>query len=173
MQDAQGLAVVEPLPPAARISLRARPEGRAGLGAALGLDLPGRVGDRAAGAGREALCLGPGEWCVTGAGADLGAMRAALSDRYAEIPHAAADISDRELSYRIAGPGMPALLAMGCPRDLSRIAPGRGARTIFHGASVVLWRDGEEELRLDIWRSFAPHVLALIETGLAELRAGL
>ncbi len=170
---AADLPVIEELPPGARFSLRARPAARAGLAAALGFDLPGRIGDRAREGAREVLCLGPDEWMITAGEDEAAAIPAAFAERYAAIPHALADISDREVSLAIRGPGTLALLAMGCPRDVARIAPGRGARTIFHGATVVLWRDAEDAVRIDVWRSFMPHLRALLETGLAELRAGL
>ncbi len=163
--------MVEDLPPRHRLSLRVREGGRGAVGAALGLDLPERVGERARGGGREALCLGPDEWLIEAEEADAAALARALGG--VDVSHAAVDISDREVGFRVSGPGTLALLAMGCPRDVARIAPGRGARTIFHGASVVIRREAEEEVRIDIWRSVAPHVRALMETGLKELRAGL
>ena len=54
---------------------------------------------------------------------------------------------------------------------MRRIAPGTGCRTVFDEAQVILWRDGPEAFRLDVWRSFLPHVVALLETGMRELRA--
>lgn len=168
-----GVPSVEDLPPAARFSLRAREASREALGAALGLALPTRIGERAEGAGREAVCLGPDEWLIVAPEAEGPAIAEALAATYESAPHAAANISDREVGFRVSGPGTLSLLAMGCPRDLAALAVGRAVRTVFDGASVVLWRDGEEEFRLDIWRSFAPHGRALLETGRAELAAGL
>ncbi|WP_102108662.1 sarcosine oxidase subunit gamma [Oceaniglobus roseus] len=169
----EDLPAIEVLPPAARFSLRARPAQAEVLGRALGLTLPGRVGERTGEAGREAMCLGPDEWVILAPEEDGAAIVQALADAYGEAPHALADISDREIRFRVSGKGTLDLMAMGCPRDVSAIAPGRGARTVFDGATVVLWRDGEEDVRLDVWRSFAPHVRDLLETGRAELAAGL
>jgi sarcosine oxidase, subunit gamma len=167
------IPTIEELPPVARFSLRARATARDSLGAALGLTLPTRIGDRARSGGREVVCLGPDEWLIVGPEADGPSIAEAAAAAYAATPHALANISDREVSVRISGPGTLSLLAMGCPRDLSKLASGRAVRTVFDGATVVLWRDGEEDFRLDAWRSFAPHCRALLETGLSELRAGL
>ena len=164
---------VDELAPGARFSLRTRPAQRVAVSEALGLDLPVRVGRRVAGRGREALCLGPDEWVVTAPKADADALAAALARVRAEAPHALVDISDRELSYAVAGPEAATLVSIGCPRDLDRIPPGEGRRTVFDGVTVVLWRDGPDSFRLDVWRSFAPHVLALLETGRAEIALGL
>ena len=72
----------------------------------------------------------------------------------------------------VEGPAAAELLTIGCPRDIDRIAPGRGCRTVMDGVTVLLWRDAPERFRLDIWRSFAPHVIALLRTGCVELAAG-
>jgi sarcosine oxidase subunit gamma len=53
------------------------------------------------------------------------------------------------------------------------LKPGRAVRTVFDGVQVVLWRDAPDAFRLDVWRSFMPHVRALLETGRRELATGL
>lgn len=175
---AAGAAAVEirDVAPSARVSLRAR-DGAA-LSGALGLDLPARVGDQAEGgqgakAGRTALCLGPDEWLLTAPEAGLEALLSDLSGAYGAAPHAAVDISDREVTFAVEGPRAAELLSIGCPRDLARLEPGRAVRTVFDGVQVVLWRDGPSAFRLDVWRSFASHARELLETGRRELAAGL
>lgn len=170
---AGGHPTVETLPPVTRFSLRAREAHVETLGQALALDLPRQIGQRAGSGDREALCLGPDEWLLTAPEGEAAAIAAAADKIYQNAPHALADISDRELRFRLSGPGAADIVAMGCPRDLRGIAPGQAVRTIFHGATVILWRDGEDDFRLDVWRSFAPHVRSLIATGIDELRAGL
>jgi sarcosine oxidase subunit gamma len=167
---------LEALGPRARVSLRTRGAHRAALGAALGLDLPSAIGRRAGADGheadgREAACLGPDEWLLLGPdGAGPGLVARAGA---AGVPHAAVDVTDREVTWRVAGPGAADLLAMGVARDLRGIRPGRAHRTLFGDVTVILWRDGEEAWRIDAWRSFAPHLAALLEAGRAELEAGL
>ncbi|PZX14487.1 sarcosine oxidase subunit gamma [Palleronia aestuarii] len=166
-------ARVEPLPPEARFSLRARAHHLDRISEALWVGVPRRIGDIAENDARRAVCLGPDEWLLT-LPEDQGAgLKARMAEIRHDAPHALADISDRELCYRISGPGAAQIVAMGCPRDLRALVTGRAVRTVFDGASVILWREAEDSFRLDIWRSFAPHALALVETGIEELRAGL
>ncbi|EKE44853.1 putative sarcosine oxidase subunit gamma [Oceaniovalibus guishaninsula JLT2003] len=172
-RDLHGATVtIEEIPPVARFSLRVRDKDRAAAGAALGVDLPDRVGDRAASGDRTLVCLGPDEWLVTapeqardGIVRDMAAIRDGA-------PHSLTDISDREITFRVAGPAALTLMTIGCPRDLRRLEPGRAVRTVFDTAQIVLWRDGPDSFRLDVWRSFAPHVRSLLEIGRKEIAAG-
>ena len=138
-----------------------------------GLDLPARVGARASAAGRSALCLGPDEWVLHAPEAEAAAIRDAFAAIAAEASHSLVDISDREIALGLEGPAVLDLLACGCPRDLARLPVGAGTRTVFDSAQVVLTREAEDRFRLEVWRSFAPHVRALLTTATAELAAGL
>lgn len=152
-------------PPATRISLRlANP-------AAAGVALPGRIGARAALGPGVALCLGPDEWVIEAPDADRGAVLALLDGVAA--PHSAVDVSDREITLRLEGPTVLDLLATGCPRDLGRMPLGEGARTLFDTVQVVLTRETVDRFDLTVWRSFAPHVRALLNIARRELAAGL
>lgn len=148
---AAGVTITE-LPTATRISLRtAEPVG-----------LPTRIGARSG----AALCLGPDEWLLEGDGA--AEALAALAP-----PFSAVDVSDREITYALDGPAVLDLLATGCPRDLAAMPVGTGARTVFDSVQVVLVRDAADRFRLTVWRSFAPHVRALLALAERELAAGL
>ncbi len=149
---AAGVTITE-LPPSTRIALRIDPTGTA---------LPTRVGTIEG----SALCLGPDEWLLEGDGA------AALVAGLAE-PYSAVEVSDREITYALEGPAVLDLLATGCPRNLANMPVGTGARTIFDSAQVVLVREAEDRFRLTVWRSFAPHVRALLDIAARELAAGL
>ncbi|BCH35739.1 sarcosine oxidase subunit gamma [Mesorhizobium sp. L-8-10] len=157
--------------PVGRFSLRACQADLPALSKAIGVDLPRRIGSRASGGTTEALCLGPDEWQLLTAEADAGRLAGACADIYAQVPHSLTDISDREISVRIEGPKAAEMLTLGCPRDIDRLPDGEGRRTLMDGATVILWRDGANSFRLDMWRSFAPHVIALLVTGCAELAA--
>ncbi|MHA6324237.1 sarcosine oxidase subunit gamma [Roseivivax sp. CAU 1753] len=164
-----GAARVDLIAPVGRFSLRARADAIAALSAALGFDLPARIGTRTASEGTEALCLGPDEWLILAA-EDAGAgIVAAFAAVYADTPHALTEITDREVTFRLGGPQAAELLTLGMPRDVDSIATGAARRTLFDGATVVLWRDGEQDFRMDVWRSFAPHVASLLVTGCTEL----
>lgn len=158
------------LPLAARFSLRLRRDRRAGAAAALGLDLPDRIGRTAAQGGRRALCLGPDEWQIDAPGEEAAAIRAALP---AGLPHALVEVTDREVTFLLEGPGARDLLAIGVARDLSRLEVGRGARTVFDGVQAVLVREDDERWTLSVWRSFAPHVEDLLHRGALEIALGL
>ena len=164
-------ATVTLLKPAARLSLRARPGDLSRIGAALGLDLPKEIGRRSAAGGTDALCLGPDEWLIQAPESETGSIAQACADIYAEAPHSLTEITDREVTLRIEGPKAAELLTLGCPRDIGRIPVGEARRTIFDGATVVLWRDTEQSFRMDIWRSFAPHVTSLLKTATTEIAA--
>lgn len=163
--------LVEELSPALRLSLRVKPAHRPALSQALGLELPTRVGARARAGATEALCLGPDEWLLTAPeGTDLAAPARAV---YAAAPHSLVDISDREVTLRLSGPAVLDLLATCCPRNVAAMAPATAARTLFDSATVILWRDGPTDFRMDVWRSFLPHVRALLAQAQQELGAGL
>lgn len=162
-------ATVAVLPDTGRLSLRARKPALPALGAALGLTLPERIGQRAAGAGLEALCLGPDEWVLLAAPDKVADLLGACAR--VELPHSLVDISGREVTFRITGPRAAELLSIGCPRDIATIAEGAGRRTVFDGVTVVLWRDGENSFRMDVWNSFAPHLRTLLDIGARELAA--
>lgn len=153
-----------------RLSLRAR-DGIAALGHALGLILPDRIGRRAAAGTVEAIRLGPDEWTILAPAGAVAGLSAACAAIYGEHPHSLVDISGREVTLLIEGPRAAELLTLGCPRDIATIAAGEGRRTVFDGASVVLWRDGDDRFRMDVWNSFADHVAHLLATGCKELAA--
>lgn len=158
------------LPGEGRLSLRAR-AGIAALGKALGLELPERIGQRAAANGVEAIRLGPDEWTILAPAGAVAGLAAACGAVYGRHPHSLVDISGREVTLSIEGPKAAELMSLGCPRDIAAIPAGEGRRTLFDGASVVLWRDGDDRFRMDVWNSFADHVADLLRIGCKELAA--
>jgi sarcosine oxidase, subunit gamma len=164
---------VRDLPPQLRIALRVGPSHRAAIGEAIGLALPEKIGARSAERGRSALCLGPDEWLVASAPEDAADLDAALTECARRFPLSAVDVSDRELTLALEGPAVLDLLATGCPRDLARMPVGSGTRTVFDTAPIVLTREAENVFHLTVWRSFAPHVRALLDVATRELATGL
>lgn len=160
---AAGVTIAEAAP-RARFSMRLRDT--AAAGAALGLTLPERLGVIVPHGVARLLCLGPDEWLWDGPEGSRPTLPEGL-------PHALVDISDREVTFRIAGPRATELLSIGIARNLARLAPGTGCRTAFDSAQAVLVREGEETFTLSVWRSFAPHVGELLEIGQRELACGL
>lgn len=156
--------------PCARLSLRARGD-LAPLNAALGLTLPGKVGQRASAGQVQVLCLGPDEWMLHAPDSLVDGLKAACDEVYGTLPHSLVEVSAREVTFILDGPRATDLLTLGMPRDPESIAVGEGRRTNFDGVTVLLWRDGETLYRMDVWNSFAPHLLHLLETGVRELAA--
>lgn len=153
-----------------RISLRARGK-LAPIDKALGVKLPTKIGTRANKGDVEALCLGPDEWLILCPNDDVSALKAASEAIYEKLPHSFTDISAREITLSITGPQAAELLTIGCPRDIASIGVGEARRTVFDNASVVLWCDGPDQYRMDLWNSFAPYSADLLVTGAKELAA--
>jgi sarcosine oxidase subunit gamma len=166
-------AKVSVLPAQGRLSLRARGGIVAPLGIAFGLALPERIGRRATAGAVEAIRLGPDEWTILATVEDVARLTAACVALAAAHPHSLVDISGREVTLLVEGPKAAELLTLGCPRDIATIAPGEGRRTLFDGATVVLWRDTADRFRIDVWNSFASHIAQLRESGCRELAAEL
>ena len=163
--------LIEELPWHPRFSLRVRPGNRAALASALSLDLPTAIGQRATAAGAEVFCLGPDEWTILVN--DAAPLVAASRNAYGQIPHSLVEISDREITLRISGAQALTALTTGCPRDIEAMPVGQGARTLYDSATVTLWRDDRQDFRMDVWRSFLPHVRAILDQVMVELRSGL
>lgn len=166
-----GPVVVSELPLEARFNLRVRATERKAIEPALGLALPERVGTAKRAKQRYALCLGPDEWQVDISAKDAEVLEANLAE--ATVPHSLTDITDREVTWRLSGPRAAELLSAGIARDLARITPQSGARTVFDGVQAVLFRETEHDWTLSVWRSFAPHARHLIDTVNEELASGL
>lgn len=159
---ASGVTITE-LPPTTRVALRLADPSVIGL--------PAAVGARSVQGERTALCLGPDEWLIEAPETE----RTALLGDLAQIPgpHSAVEVSDREITYILEGPAVLDLLATGAPRNLAAMPVGTGARTIFDTAQVILVREADDRFRLTVWRSFAPHVRALLALAEREFAVGL
>lgn len=168
--DAVSVAV---LPPVARFNLRIAPADLVVATKAFGLKLPGKIGEGVQKGDRAAYCIGPDEWLLHATEADQNAIAAQFDTARAKTPHSLTVISDREVMIGITGPAAIEVLSVACPLDLSRMAVGSAKRTVFDYAQVVLIRDGDDAFRLEVWRSFFPHVSGLLEIAVKELTVGL
>lgn len=165
-------ARVEQLPQVGRLSLRARGDLSA-LNGALGLTLPTKIGTRATAGDLIAGCLGPDEWVLSMPVEQVAAVSAALAGVYDALPHSVTDITAREVTFQITGPMAETLMTIGCPRDMASMGEGAVRRTLYDTATVVLWRDGADAFRMDVWNSFAGFVAQTLETGCRELAADM
>ncbi len=147
---------IEATPAASRTNLRATPAGAKSFGKSVSLDLPTKMHETAAKAGRHALKLGPDEWLLI----DTKNVSDSMVPRLANKNFSAVDISHRNCGFVISGAGAANTLNAACPRDLSLAAfpVGTCSRTLFGKAEVVLYRTAKETFRLECWRTFATYV---------------
>lgn len=157
------------LPPANRVSLRARQDAVASLSRALGLTLPQKPKTSASKSGRTVLWLGPDEWLVIDEqGGD------ALADcGKAKGLHSAVDVSHRNVAFAVSGQAAEATLAAGCPQDLSlqAFAVRACSRTVLGKSEILLYRVGEQDFRVECWRSFSDYVFGLLAQGARDAAA--
>lgn len=160
-----------------RISLRARTKESGGdlaaVGKAVGVELPTQIGGCAKAEGIEVACLGPDEWLLLVPLDQIERVEDALAALYPSLPHSMTEITGREVTFTIEGPQTPELMSIGCARDIASIKVGQARRTLFDGATVIVWRDSETSFRMDVWNSFAPFLATTLETGAKELAAEL
>lgn len=154
--------------PVVRYSLRARGDLSA-LNDALGMALSTEIGSCMQSEGLEVLCLGPDEWLILANAKRAGKLAAGFAQAAENQPLSLVDISAREITFEISGPNASDLMTIGCPRNIEAFPIGSARRTVFDGASVILWRDAPDRFRLDVWNSFAPYVAQTLATGCKEL----
>jgi len=153
-------ARVAVLPPAERISLRARAGSVLSLSKALGLTLPAKPKTSASKGGRTALWLGPDEWLVI----DETGKSPVGDCAKVKALHSAVDISHRNVALAVTGPGAEATLSAGCPQDLSLSAfpVGAASRTVLGKVEIVLLRTAPDAFRVECWRSFSDYVFEFL-----------
>jgi len=151
------------LAPGARYALRLGAADVAAAGAALGIDLAMAMNRAGSAGARHALRLGPDEWLVLDA-ADDGGVAGTLTEGLAGCVYGLVDIGHRQVAVGLESGDAAAMLNALCPLDLSLGAfpVGMATRTVFGKADIVLWRTGAEAFHIEIWRSFAPYVVALL-----------
>jgi sarcosine oxidase subunit gamma len=125
---------------------------------ALGFALPQTACRSATLGARHTLWFGPDEWLLLcppddRLGDELGAALVGL-------PHSLVEVSCRQIALIVSGPHAVDLLSAGCPLDLglSAFPIGMCTRTLFGKAEIVLWRTGEAQFHIEVWRSFAGYV---------------
>jgi sarcosine oxidase subunit gamma len=165
---------LRPAPAAVRLILR----GTAAVepaSAALGLAIPARPcsSTLSTDGSRAALWLGPDEWLLLLPGADADRAMADLSRALATTPHSLVEVSDRQVGLIVEGEQAATALNMFVPLDLAEAAfpLAMATRTLLEKAEIVLWRRGVTSFHVEVWRSFSPYVVTLLEAARQELRA--
>jgi sarcosine oxidase subunit gamma len=156
--------VVTLLAPAARFVLRGDAAVMRVAGAIIGA-MPSAVACRAV-SGQEwsALWQGPDEQLLLGPVKWQAGFEAALETALLELPHSLVDVSHRQVGIELAGPQAATLLNAACPLDLDLAAfpAGMVTRTVFAKAEITLWRKAPEHFHIEVWRSYADYLCALL-----------
>jgi sarcosine oxidase subunit gamma len=159
VHDAVAIMVV---PPLARAIVRGGAPAAAAVGAAFGVPLPASPCRAAVLGARAALWLGPDEWLLLAPEDD--AVMSALPAALADIAGSVVDIGHRQVALRIDGGQAATVLNGGCPLDLDADAfpVGMCTRTVFGKTEIVLWRRTGDGFHVEVARSFAAYVHALL-----------
>jgi sarcosine oxidase, subunit gamma len=154
------MAILEPLPAAARFVLRGGAAVRQAAEAAAGVGVPAEPCRAMTRGDRAALWLGPDEWLLLAAAAEGAALTSSLQRALASLAHSLVDVGHRQSACELTGPHAATLLAAGCPLDLDEAAfpTGMCTRTVLAKAEVVLWRKAPERFHLEVARSFVSYV---------------
>ena len=151
-------------PPAARFILRGPEAVRVACGMAFGAELPSRLGAAGEGDKRAALWLGPDEWLLIAENTDASTVSDILETVLEGTAHSLVDVSHRQIGLIASGAAAARVLNGGCPLDLGLEAfpAGAATRSLFDKTEIVLWRRAEALFHVEVWRSFAPSLAALL-----------
>ena len=146
-----------PLDACERISLRAENKALAGLGKAVGLSLPRKPSTSITKGEISALWIGPDEWFLT---APYGKQLEKKLNAVKTGLYSVVSIDHRNTAIIVSGVNAVNAINSGCPRDLSldAFSVGHCSRTLLGKAEIILWRTGEDEFRIECWRSFSDYV---------------
>lgn len=163
-------AAITPLAPMSRAVLRCREADIGRISEKLGITLPREACRSATDHTTSALWLGPDEWLILHADMKDGwvpDLSAKLEGELCSL----VDVSHRQVALSIDGPRAEEILASGCALDLALTAfpEGMCTRTMFAKAEIVLWRTGQSSFHLEVWRSFARYVEALLREAENEM----
>jgi len=170
LPSAEGVARVGEADTVGRLVLRVGPQGAQALGRVLGPALAGRMNSATPGDGCTALRLGPDEWLLL-AGTDSDPWLAArIADAAKGAAISLVDVSHRHAGIVLAGQACEAVLASGCPLglDIASFPVGRATRTVLAKAEIILWRRDADRFQLEVARSFAPYVVALLGVAIED-----
>lgn len=160
---------IAPIAPMSRAILRCREADMGRISKKLGIALPREACRSAAGGATSALWLGPDEWLILHMDMQedwVPGLAARLEGELCSL----VDITHRQVALSIDGPRAQEILASGCALDLAlaTFPEGMCTRTMFTRAEVVLWRTQRSRFHLEVWRSFAHYVEALLREAESE-----
>jgi sarcosine oxidase subunit gamma len=149
------------VPPLARAIVRGD------AAAAFGIPLPASPCRAVTLGARTALWLGPDEWLLLAPEDD------AVFSALPETPGAIVDVSHRQIGLRLDGSDAATVLNGGCPLDLhvDAFPVGMCTRTVFGKSEFLLWRHAADGFHVEVARSYAAYVHALLCEIAADLTA--
>jgi len=153
-----------------RFVVRADAEAAQKISQSFGATLPLEPWHSATNGSRAALWLGPDEWLLFADEREADSVTAQVAAAMGETPYSWVDVSHRNAGFFLSGPHAADVLNAGCPLPLSLAAfpVSKCTRTLFGKAEIVLWRTGETEFRIEVWRSFAAYVVGVIAEAARE-----
>ena len=169
--EALNTASIEGLSAAAPVTrhvLRGREAALTAASGALGFVLPQTPCRSASLGDRHALWLGPDEWLILSAPDDR--LAADLEAAMGAHPHSLVEVTHRQVGLVLDSPKVEDVLSSGCPLDVAlRSFPvGMCTRTIFEKAEIVLWRTEAHRFHIEVWRSFAPYLIAHLHEAIVD-----
>lgn len=167
----QGAVEMELLDSAARFNLRVSVKHIEGIAQCIGSKIPLTIGQCETSENGQVICLGPDEWLLLTSEENGRNWAKSCSSLSAKVPHSITDISDREVTIGLKGTAVIELLSVGCPIDLEKMKDNVSRRSVFDGVQIVLHRCAFDHFRVDVWRSFLPHVWSLLNLANLELAA--
>ncbi|MGE0765455.1 MAG: sarcosine oxidase subunit gamma [Hyphomicrobiaceae bacterium] len=164
LPSVDGIAEISEAGTVGRLVLRAGPRTIDALRQTLGAGLTGRINTATVAEGCTTLRLGPDEWLLLAEADSDPWLAARIIDAAKDLPVSLVDVSHRNAAILLSGPAVEAVLAVGCPLplDVASFPVGRATRTVLAKAEIVLWRRGVDRFQLEVARSFAPYVVALL-----------
>jgi len=151
----------------ARFVFRGGTDAQAVCSRCLGLDLPGVALQSTHKDDSVVLWQGPDEWLIMLPEALRAERLRALETALVHLPHSLVDVSQRNVGFVLTGRDVETLLNTACPLDLCQVAfpVGMTSRTIFAKADITLWRQAADSFHVEVWRSFAPYVIGVLQEG--------
>ena len=167
--DARNTLRIETVPRRARFSLRIDNAHLPHAEIAFGASLPLSIGETRRHDAKTALRLGPDElvlWAPQGEHEKIERRFAAL---YETAPHSLVDVGHADIGLEISGTAAAQVLNAGCPLDLVRLPVGRGTRTVFDRAEIIVLKIDETRFQIVVWRSFAAFVADMLGAAAREV----
>ncbi|NHN88991.1 sarcosine oxidase subunit gamma [Acetobacter conturbans] len=145
-----------------RFALQGRKDTLEGVAKAFGLaEAPAMLQSASAG-DCTLLRLAPQELFIIAGEAGL---PEAVTTYLGTVPNSLVEVSERQVGWTLEGERLRDTLAALSPLDLrtKSFPVGTATRTLFGKADGMLWRTDENSFHLEVWRSFAPYMVAMMD----------